>query len=571
MNVAGSENESSSITDYNDRVPGTTVQNAINSHVQKEYHVEVVKDMAIEKMKQKMHEIVDRMGKDVEKELDFAMDDMFSEVKQFNLNNYERKQLYNGKSSNGTDSQRQNSTLNGKLPIKVFRARNSLLTDMLEIRHIKTIYHIFIVMLIILFLNTLVHDFVDTGSINLGLRPIIAGFGKFHIAVMLWCCMQTSNFLLYPCFRMWAVKRNTSNPGSAGQKCWDWTAIALFILYQWGFFLAAIASHVWFDLPPATGVAYLMEMVRFMMKSHAFVRSSAPKALTSDKNEADFESIHAETSCRLPSFSKYVYFMFAPTLVYRDDYPRTRTIRWRVVARHALEMVGAVFFLSFILERLLTPLYENFGTAQISSGSFVKSLFSSLLPGTLITLCFFYCSLHSCMNIVAELSRFADRMFYRDWWNESTFAGYIRSWNVVVHDWLYTYVYKDCVEHVFCNCRPLATVAVFTFSAVLHEIIMAFTFRFFYPVMFVQLEFLGLLLMFVMKRMGKDVGNVLVWLMISIGNGLNLSLYSMEYYARRNCPDVGTSLVDYLVPVSWFCNGISHNPNWTITAPWSLQ
>jgi hypothetical protein len=31
----------------------------------------------------------------------------------------------------------------------------------------------------------------------------------------------------------------------------------------------------------------------------------------------------------------------------------------------------------------------------------------------------------------------------QDWWNSTSFANYYRTWNIVVHDWLYTYVYKD--------------------------------------------------------------------------------------------------------------------------------
>uniref|UniRef100_A0A182W9C8 O-acyltransferase n=1 Tax=Anopheles minimus TaxID=112268 RepID=A0A182W9C8_9DIPT len=565
----GSENESTASTAVNGRPTESTAPNTTNCHVQQEYRVEMMRNMAIEKMKQKMHEIVDRMSKDVEKEVDLAVDDLFTEVKQINLKNYDLKQLFHEKPNDGKG--RNGHQKNGKLPDKVFMPRNSLLTDLFEVKHIKTIYHIFVVMLIILFLNTVVHDFVDTGSINLGIRPISAGFGKFHIAVMLWCCMQASTFLVYPCFRMWVVNRRNFSQGSTVQRLWDCSALLLYLLYQCGFFLAAITGHLWFGLAPASGVAYLMEMTRFMMKVHAFVRSNAPNVLSCNNNDADFDLIHADTYCGLPAFPKYVYFLFAPTLVYRDEYPRTKQIRWRVVAYHALEIVGAVFFFSFILERLLAPLYENFGNAKISSGSFVKALFCSLMPGTLFSLCFFYCSLHSCMNIAAELLRFADRMFYRDWWNESTFARYIRSWNVVVHDWLFTYVYKDAVEYVFCNYKPLATIAVFTVSAVFHELILALSFRFFYPVMFVQFEIFGLMLMFVTKDMGRDTGNFLLWLSLAIGNGVHVSLYSMEYYARQNCPDIGNSILDYLIPVSWSCNGITHNANWTITAPWNLQ
>lgn len=565
MSDTGSGSESSGSS-------GAGVQNAIDNRAQREYKEEIVKDMAIEKMKQKMDEIVARVGKDVEKKLDIAVDDLFAEVKQFNLKNYELKQLFNEKSSIKSATTHRKGRTNGKLPEKEFVARNSLLTDLFEVKHIKTIYHIFIVILIILFLNTVVHDFVDTGSINLGFRPIVAGFGKFHLALMLWACMQLSTFLLYPCFRLWASARQRFTTGSGVQKLWDLAALVTFLMYQCAFMTVAIKALLLYDLPPASSVAFLMEMTRFLMKAHAFVRSNAPRALgMGGQKTADSKPASADAYGRqLPSFGKYAYFLFAPTLVYRDEYPRTKQIRWRVVARHALEVVGVIFYISFILERFLAPLFEKFGHAKISSGSFVLSLFGSIMPGSLCFLCAFYSLLHAWMNGAAELLRFADRMFYRDWWNESTFAGYIRSWNVVVHDWLYTYVYKDCVEHVFRNCRPLATVAVFTVSSVFHELILAFCFRFFYPVMFVQFEFMGLLLMVVTRGLNKDVGNVLLWLMLCIGNGLHLSLYNMEYYARRNCPDIGDSIVDYLVPVSWSCNGISHNPNWTITAPWSM-
>jgi sterol O-acyltransferase len=38
---------------------------------------------------------------------------------------------------------------------------------------------------------------------------------------------------------------------------------------------------------------------------------------------------------------------------------------------------------------------------------------------------------------------YKSRNFIQDWWNSTSFAAYYRTWNVVVHDWLYTYVYKE--------------------------------------------------------------------------------------------------------------------------------
>lgn len=50
-----------------------------------------------------------------------------------------------------------------RLPEKEFEARNSLLTDLFRVKHIRTIYHIFVVVMFLTFLNTIVHDLVVDG------------------------------------------------------------------------------------------------------------------------------------------------------------------------------------------------------------------------------------------------------------------------------------------------------------------------------------------------------------------------------------------------------------------------
>lgn len=548
-----------------------TESDGTEQRAQQKYKEEIVKDMAIDKMREKMDVIVQELGKDVERKLDLLVDDLVGEVKFFNLKNYELRQLFKDNSSTSlvADTTVRRKRIAGKLPEKEFVARNSLLTDLFEVKHIKTIYHIFLVILIIMFLDCVVHDFVDRGSINLGFRPIVAGFGSFHVTLFVWGCMQLSTFCVHPSFALWAYGRKHLCNKVTLRKLWDTSSIVALIAYQCLFIAFVIKVVLLLDTPPASSVALLMEMTRFVMKVHAFVRSNIPRALsTSLKRSSDDKPIHPTV---VPSFSKFTYFLFAPTLIYRDEYPRTKRIRWPVVFRHALEVIGVVFYVGFVFERFLSPVFGSFGDAQITSGKFVLSMFGSIMPGSLTFLCGFYCLLHAWMNGSAELLRFADRQFYRDWWNASSFSEYMRSWNVVVHDWLYTYIYKDSVEHVFKNCRPLATILVFTVSAIFHEIVLGFAFRFFYPVMFVQFEFMGLLLMFLTRNLSKDVGNILLWLMLCVGNGIQMSLYNMEFYARKNCPVSGDSFTDYIVPVSWSCNGISHNPNWTITAPWHME
>lgn len=35
------------------------------------------------------------------------------------------------------------------------------------------------------------------------------------------------------------------------------------------------------------------------------------------------------------------------------------------------------------------------------------------------------------------------QLCFQDWWNSTSYANYYRTWNVVVHDWLYYYAYRD--------------------------------------------------------------------------------------------------------------------------------
>lgn len=125
-----------------------------------------------------------------------------------------------------------------------------------------------------------------------------------------------------------------------------------------------------------------------------------------------------------------------------------------------------------------------------------------------------------------------------------------RTWNVVVHDWLYTYIYKDMYEIITPRNRSLSMLAVFLASAIFHEYIIAFALRFFYPVMFVLFFGLGCSLTFA-GRFARS--NIFMWTSFCLGNGIMFSIYSIEYYARMNCEPYSNYYVDLFLPRSWSC------------------
>jgi len=51
------------------------------------------------------------------------------------------------------------------------------------------------------------------------------------------------------------------------------------------------------------------------------------------------------------------------------------------------------------------------------------------VPAAYCWLFMFYTVFHSYMNFMAELTYFADRRFYSDWWNANDLGEYWRKWN----------------------------------------------------------------------------------------------------------------------------------------------
>lgn len=110
-----------------------------------------------------------------------------------------------------------------------------------------------------------------------------------------------------------------------------------------------------------------------------------------------------------------------------------------------------------------------------------------MLPSTFFLILGFFGFLHSWLNLWAEITRFPDRCFYADWWNSIEFGSYYRKWNIIVHDWLYYFIYIDTCRFSKCSARNAFWPKLLTFliSAVIHEVIITYALGFFYPILFI--------------------------------------------------------------------------------------
>ncbi|XP_039302872.1 sterol O-acyltransferase 1 [Solenopsis invicta] len=495
-------------------------------------------DVLHETITEVLHKRTQEMRDDVLDFINYRINNMMSEV----LQKIEVPSAKNGNLLHSTAYRDKNKK--DELPDKEFLARNSLFTDLFEVSHIRTVYNLFMVIFILLFINTVAFDIMDSGTILLGANTLQICFAKFSTFLYIWTFMQASTLSVYIAFNLWAYQRLRFLPKSSIQKYWDYGWLSAFIAYEVLFFyfpIKAIFDEELISIGCTTLV--IEEQLRLMMKSWAFVRSAAPRFLSYKPHS---ESPQPSS----PKFSQYLYFLFAPTLVYRDEYPRTKRIRWTMVIWNFVEVVIAFMFFIFNIEHLVLPVYYAFDV-QLEIKWFFKNIIKFSISGILTFITGQYLFLHAWMNAWAEMLRFADRLFYRDWWNSTTYAQYYRTWNIVVHDWLYTYIYKDMYEIVVPRNRMLSAAAVFFASAVVHEYALTFIFRFFYPVILILFGGVGFAFFFVRKYI---TSNVFMWMSWTLGTGIMVCLYTMEIYARwNNCSPYPNYYLDLLIPRSWSC------------------
>ncbi|CAF1122686.1 unnamed protein product [Adineta steineri] len=438
---------------------------------------------------------------------------------------------------------------------RLFIARNSILTDLFQTSHIRSLRNVFVAVLIIFVIQVAINDLVGNGRLNLHFELIFQCFANLHIALFVWLIMKLcTSVVVFMGFHYWSNNRISYLKNAKYLKIYDAIWLTIYIAYIILFLVLPCREIVKHQLPVASSLIVLLEQLRQLMKTYSFVRENVEKVCLQchkimESNSNEDNDIEKITS---PDFSKYLYFLFAPTLIYCDTYPRTAVIHWDYVLQMFGQVFASIVYVYYVVVRFCVPTFENLNQNEITLPIFITVLFNSIMPGSLFLLLGFYGFLHCWLNAFAEMLRFADRMFYKDWWNSTSFAAYYRTWNVVVHDWLYTYVYKEIFILSGRKNRVIPAVCVVLLSATFHEYVMIFALGFFYPVMFLLFGVVGMGFLFFLPRNKGVVYNILLWAFLLIGVGLQSCFYFMEAYARKSCPPNDT-IWDKVIPRSVVC------------------
>jgi hypothetical protein len=69
-----------------------------------------------------------------------------------------------------------------------------------------------------------------------------------------------------------------------------------------------------------------------------------------------------------------------------------------------------------------------------------------MVPAFLFNFTLFEMMFENLCNMFAELTCYADREFYKDWWNSTSFIEYNRNWNRPVHLFLLKHIYQELMQ-----------------------------------------------------------------------------------------------------------------------------
>lgn len=182
------------------------------------------------------------------------------------------------------------------------------------------------------------------------------------------------------------------------------------------------------------------------------------------------------------TWANYADYLVCPTLCYELEYPRTPgPINVPSLLSKIAAIFGCIFLLYVTSEEFILPVLAESSrrlapldgrprpTASETLLILAESVSWMLFPFMLDLLLVFLVIFEYVLGATAELTRFADRRFYGDWWNSTDWMEFSREWNVPVYSFLR--------RHVYGASRPFlgkshATTVTFLISAVGHEIVM---------------------------------------------------------------------------------------------------
>ncbi|KAH8692778.1 putative sterol o-acyltransferase [Talaromyces proteolyticus] len=232
------------------------------------------------------------------------------------------------------------------------------------------------------------------------------------------------------------------------------------------------------------------------------------------------------------STANFIDFLFCPTLCYELEYPRTPNTRWTEVFLKTLAIFGCIFLLTLTSEEFIVPVLNeaNINLSDVTSVSekaliLAETTSMLLFPFMITFLLVFLVIFEYVLGAFAEITCFADRRFYSDWWNSCDWLEFSREWNIPVHHFLRRHVYFSSKSYFSPTVAMLIT---FLVSALAHELVMSCITKklrgYGFLAMMLQLPIIAVQRSQFIRR-AKIWNNIVFWFSMILGLSMMCALY----------------------------------------------
>ncbi|CZS88063.1 related to acyl-CoA cholesterol acyltransferase [Rhynchosporium graminicola] len=234
------------------------------------------------------------------------------------------------------------------------------------------------------------------------------------------------------------------------------------------------------------------------------------------------------------TIANHYEYIVLPTLVYELEYPRSEKIDWYYVAEKVIAVFGVLIIMNLVSQSYIYPVVVR--TIEMKDTGMTLPERLREFPWILSDLMFPFMTEYMLtwfviweliLNVLAEVTYFADRGFYADWWNSVSWDQFARDWNRPVHNFLLRHVYHSSISSMQVN-KKTATLITFFLSACVHELVMWCLFKklrgYLLCLQMMQLPLVALSRTPWLKGRAT-IGNLIFWVGIFTGPSLLCSLY----------------------------------------------
>lgn len=211
-------------------------------------------------------------------------------------------------------------------------------------------------------------------------------YGQLPFVIGLYCCMFATTL-----FPFTLIKLHQSYPN----KCCDLLVKLLFSFYIITMIPIVIFAQMPFGLSPAMKFAYFAALIigggKLILCFYDCTKAGAT-------DEGQFLTL-----------SHYLYFMSIPVVVFRYEYPQTKSRDWKKIVALWLEFALVIIVVTYLMTSFWMTQLSNYGLVPLTISYFAETMCYAICVAVVFLFAMHYAVLHLWLNIWAEVTQFADR------------------------------------------------------------------------------------------------------------------------------------------------------------------